>query len=54
MLQAAEAFTIALQLAPGLVQAKEQLDLLGIKDAKIRVEDAGLPDDLPDAGPDAG
>ncbi len=44
-LLAAEAFTIALTLAPDLAVAKEQLEQMGIEKAKI---------DIVDAGPDAG
>lgn len=41
--KAVEAFALALQLAPGLLPAREQLDQLGIDDARIEVEasDAG-------------
>jgi tetratricopeptide (TPR) repeat protein/spermidine synthase len=42
--QAVEAFALALQLAPGLLPAREQLDQLGIDDARIEIEaaDAGV------------
>jgi spermidine synthase len=45
--KAVEAFALALQLAPGLLPAREQLDQLGIDDARPEVEtvDAGTDDD---------